>query len=175
MATYQSKAYVGGVPFRPTEEGVFTVTSSILIPNGTALALNDVFKFFKIGADVRVLELTLLVDDLDTGTSAVLDVGYSAAVAADVPDFFLDGSTIGQTGGSATVTNGGTPAFADGAFVGVSEVLDIEAKMQVAPAGSPTTDRYLTLVMKACAETTAIEGVPYVYADRYDADGVSSV
>lgn len=175
MATYKSKAYIGGVPFRPTEEGVFTVASSILIPNGTALALNDVFKFFKIGADVRVLELTLLVDDLDTGSAAVLDVGYSAAVAADVSDFFLDGSTIGQTGGTATVTNGGTPAFADGAFVGVNEVLDIEAKLQVAPAGSPATDRVLTLVMKACAETSAPEGAPYIYQDRYTSAGVSSV
>lgn len=175
MATYKSKAYIGGVPFRPTEEGVFTVAQSILIPNGTALALNDVFKFFKLGADVRVLELTLIVDDLDTGSSAILDVGYSAAVAADVPDFFLDGSTIGQTGGVATVTNGGTPAFADGAFNGVGEVIDIEAKLQVAPAGSPTTDRVLTLVMKACSEASAGTYVPYIYADRYSTAGVSSV
>lgn len=175
MATYQSKAFVGGVPFRPTEEGVFTVASSILIPNGTALAVNDVFKFFKIGADVRILELTLLVDDLDTGTTAVLDVGYAAAVAADVPDFFLDGSTIGQTGGAATVTNGGTPAFADGAFNGVNEVLDIQAVLQVGPAGSPATDRYLTLIVKACSEATALRGVPYIYRDRYSAAGVSSV
>lgn len=42
MANFQSPAYVGGVPFRPTYEGIFTVSQTIVVPAGTPLALNEI-------------------------------------------------------------------------------------------------------------------------------------
>lgn len=175
MATFKSKAYIGGVPFRPTAEQPFQVAATVLIPNGTALAQNDVLKMMKIGANVRILDVTLISDDLDTGTTITLDVGYSAAVATDVPDFFIDGSTVGQAGGVVRVENGGDDPFADGAFNGVDETLDLEIKVAAAPTGNPTADRYVTLMVTGVAETSATADVPYVYADRYNNAGVGSI
>lgn len=175
MATFRSNAYIGGVPFRATADQPFQIASTILIPSGKALALNDVLKFFKLGADMRILDVTLITDDLDTATGIVLDVGYSAAVATDVPDFFIDGATIGQTGGVVRVENGGDDPFADGSFNGVAETIDIELLVQVAPTTNPSTDRYITLMVTAVRETRATSDVPYIYADRYNTSGVGSI
>ena len=166
MATnFESPAYLGGVAFRPTHEGVFTVNQTIVIPAGTALALNDKFYFCKLGAGVIPLSVTLKSDDLDTGTTVVLDVGYEAAVAPDVLDFFIDGSTIGQAGGMVRVENGGDDPYADGAFTGIDETIDIVGLVQVAPTGSPNTDRKITLVLE-CAKANPNEMLmsrPYRY------------
>lgn len=175
MATFKSNAYIGGVPFRPVADMPFQIAATILIPNGKALAQNDVLQFFKLGADVRVLDVTLITDDLDTGAAITLDVGYTAAVASDVVDFFIDGSTIGQGGGVVRVENGGDDPFADGSFVGVAETIDIQALVAVAPSGDPTTDRYVTLMVTGVKETRATAEVPYIYEDRYDTAGVGTI
>lgn len=175
MATFKSKAFIGGVPFRPTSEEPFSVAATVLIPNGTALAASDVLQMMKIGADVRILSVTLITDDLDSGAGITLDVGYKAAVASDVVDFFIDGSTVGQAGGVVRVENGGDDPFADGAFNGVNETLDIEIKVVDAPAGNPSTDRYVTLVVQGVAEAGVGTMTPYVYADRYTNAGVGSI
>lgn len=175
MANFRSTAYVGGMPFRPVGEQPFQVAATIKVPNGTGLALNDKLYFMKLGSDVRILDVTLITDDLDTGTSIVLDVGYEAAVASDVLDFFIDGATVGQAGGVVRVENGGDDPFADGAFNGVNETIDIVGLVQVAPAGNPTTDRYVTLVVTGVKETRSTSDVPYIYEDRYTTAGVSSV
>jgi hypothetical protein len=177
MATFKSHTYRGGVPFRPIADMPFELTASILVPNGTAIAATDVFKFMKIGANVRVLEVTLTATDLDTATAIVFDVGYSAAVATDDPDAFINDTTIGQTGGIITVANGGDDAFAVGMLAPIAETIDIEAVCTVSPTGNPTTDRYLTVTVKGVGvPNTATAGLePYVYADRYSSAGVGSL
>lgn len=175
MSTFKSNAYIGGVPFRPVADMPFQIAATILVPNGKALAANDVLKFFKLGADVRVLDVTLITDDLDTGAAITLDVGYTAAVASDVVDFFIDGSTVGQGGGVVRVENGGDDPFADGAFNGVAETIDIEVLVAVSPAGNPTTDRFITLMVTGVKETRATADTPYIYADRYNTSGVGSI
>lgn len=175
MANFRSTAYIGGLPFRPVAEQPFQVAATIKVPNGGALALNDKLYFMKLGADVRVLDVTLITDDLDTGTAVVLDVGYEAASASDVLDFFIDGSTIGQTGGVVRVENGGDDPFADGSFNGVNETIDLVGLIQVAPTADPATDRYITLVVTGVKETRSSSDAPYVYEDRYTTAGVSSV
>lgn len=168
MATFKSNAYIGGVPFRPLAEKPFEVAATVKIPNGTALAQNDVIKMFKLGADVRILALTLVTDDLDTGTTITLDVGYTAEVASDVVDFFIDGSTIGQTGGVVRVENGGDDPFADGSFNGVDETIDVQVLVATAPAGNPTTDRRITLVATCVKEAADNFGSdPYTYSYSY--------
>lgn len=175
MATFKSHTYRGGVPFRPIADMPFEVSATILIPNGTALAENDVLKFMKIGANVRILEVTMTATDLDTGAAITLDAGYSAAVATDDPNAFVNASTIGQAGGIVSVTNGGDDPFAVGALAPIDETIDIEVEVSAAPTGDPATDRYLSVTVKGVGlqGTTAVE--PYVYADRYDADGVGTL
>lgn len=175
MATFKSNAYIGGVPFRPVADMPFQIAATILVPNGTALAANDVLKFFKLGADVRVLDVTLITDDLDTGAAITLSVGYTAAVAADDTGAFVALSTIGQTGGVVRVENGGDDPFAGGSFNGVAETIDIEALVAASPAGNPAADRYVTLMVTGVKETRATSEVPYIYEDRYNTSGVGSI
>lgn len=175
MATFKSHTYRGGVPFRPTADQPFSLTAAILVPNGTAIAATDVFKFMKIGANVRLLDVTFTATDLDTATAIVFDVGYSAAVATDDPDAFINDTTIGQAGGIIAVTNGGDDPFAVGALAPLTETIDIEAVCTVSPTGNPTTDRYLTVTVRGVGlpNTTSVE--PYVYADRYNGSGVGTL
>jgi hypothetical protein len=176
MATFKSKAFIGGVPFRPTEEGPFEVTASILVPNGTAIAANDVFKFMLLGADVDVREVTFRCDDLDTATGITLHGGVDyAGGTTDDPDAFFASSTIGQTGGQVRVENGGDDPFAVGAFIPLPGTATITVTCAVAPTGNPTTDRYLTMTVKGGKRTGATSDVPYVYADRYSSAGVGTI
>lgn len=175
MATYKSKAYRDGVPFRPLADQPFSLTASILVPSGTAIVANDIFRFMKVGANVRLLDVTFTTTDLDTAAAIVFDVGYSAAVAADAPAAFINDTTIGQAGGISTVGNGGTPAFAVGGLAPIAETIDIEAVCTVSPTGNPATDRYLTVTVRGIGMPTTASQTPYVYADRYDATGVGTV
>ena len=59
-----------------------------------ALVVSDVIQMVKIPKGAKILEVILSTDDLDTSTGLVLDVGDGS-----VTDRFIDGSTIGQTGG----------------------------------------------------------------------------
>jgi hypothetical protein len=175
MATFKSQAYIGGVPFRPTEDGKFNIMATILVPSGTPIAANDVFKFFKLGANVRILEVTLTTTDLDSGAAITLHAGYSAAVATDDPDAFVASSTIGQAGGIVSVTNGGDDAFAVGLLAPIAETLDIEVTCAIAPGGNPATDRYLSLTLVGQKLQNGVTMTPYVYADRYNTSGVGSI
>jgi hypothetical protein len=176
MATFKSRAFIGGVPFRAIEDQPFDVTASILVPSGTALASGDVLKFFKLGANIRILEATLAVDDLDTGASITLDLGYDLPTGTDDDDAFLANSTLGQAGGTARVENGGTIAFAVGLLAPQTEVMTVQAKVETSPAGNPATDRYLVCSMRCVQRPGAPSTVPeYVYADRYNSSGVGSI
>lgn len=177
MATFKSKAYIGGVPFRPTEEGPFEVTASILVPSGTAIAAADVFKFMDIGANVSVQEVTLRVDDLDTGAAMTINAGLDYyGATTDVPAAFLSASTAGQAGGQVRVENGGSNPFAGGGLLPLPAKATVTATVAVAPAGNPATDRYLTCTIKGSMATTASAAVPYIYADRYNpATGVGTI
>ncbi len=175
MATFKSRAMIGAVPFRATSEEPFEVTASVLVPSGTSIAALDVFKFFKLGANIRVLETTLAVDDLDTGATLTLNLGYDLPTGSDAPAAFLAASTLGQAGGTTRVENGGTPAFAGGVLAPQTEVMTVQAAAVVGPAGNPATDRYLVCSVKCIARPAAPTGVEYVYADRYDSAGVGTI
>ena len=163
MATFQSYAYIGGVPFRSVYEHPFEVTASILVPNGTAIAASDVFKFFKLGANVRILDVVFACDDLDTGASITMDLGYDLPTGTDDDDAFIANSTVGQAGGTVSVSNGGDDPFAVGLLAPQTEVMTIQAKCEAAPAGNPTTDRYLTCTVRCQMKTATPSGTPYTY------------
>lgn len=106
---------------------------------GTAFVVNDVVQMCKVPKGARVLEVILTTTDLDTGTPAlVLDVGDG-----DDTDRYIDGATIGGTGGTARLGSGittNTPAFTYTA----NDTIDV--LVQVAPATGTATGT-LTLVV----------------------------
>jgi hypothetical protein len=100
-----------------------------------ALALNDVIQMVKIPAGATVLDLTIACDDLDSnGTpTIVLDVGDG-----DDTDRFIDGSTIGQAGGSAKL--GAGVATGNAAFNYTYTTADtIDVLVQAGPATGATS------------------------------------
>lgn len=176
MATFKSKAYIGGVPFRPTEEAPFEITASILVPSGTAIAANDVFKFFDLGADVDIRAIDFRCDDLDTGTAITLHCGVDyAGATTDDNDAFFASSTIGQTGGCVRVENGGDDPFAVGGFIALPGKATVTVTCAISPTTNPATDRYLTLTARCQKKAGATADVPYIYTDRYNSSGVGSL
>lgn len=107
MATYQSGRVnaAGGTTLDhvPARVGVGLVEDYAEYTVSTALALNDVIQMLNVGAGARVLELVLISQDLDTNGSPtiVLDVGDGADT-----DRYIDGTTIGQTGGTTRLGQG---------------------------------------------------------------------
>ena len=59
-----------------------------------ALVVDDVIEMVRVPAGCTVTDVTLITDDLDTGTALTLDVGYGGN-----DDYFIAASTVGQAGG----------------------------------------------------------------------------
>ena len=94
MATFTSDPVSGNQSFKPFPSGnigvryaKFNVTAA---PNAA-----DVYQMVDIFAGETLHDIKIKSSDLDTGTGLVLDVGD-----ATDPDRFIDGSTIGQAGGT---------------------------------------------------------------------------
>lgn len=97
-----------------------------------ALALNDVVQMVKVPAGAIVSNVVLATDDLDTGgtPAIVLDVGDGGDA-----DRYIDGSTVGQTGG---ITDSSNLAI-DGIGYTYSVEDTIDVLVQVAPAAGATS------------------------------------
>ena len=93
MATYTSDVVSGNQSFKPFPSGNMGVRYSKFEAT-TALALNDVIKMVDVFSGETVHGVVLKVDDLDTATALVLDVGDGGDT-----DRIIDGSTSGQAGG----------------------------------------------------------------------------
>lgn len=76
--------------------GLTSVHGTYEITANTQTQLADVFQMVKVPKGARIVNVILGTDDIDTGTALVLDVGDGT-----VTDRFIDGATIGQTGGVA--------------------------------------------------------------------------
>lgn len=83
------------------ETGVYSVTGTYEI--AAALVVNDLIKMVPVPSGARVKEVILAVDDLDTGTSIVLDVGDTDAT--DDTDRYIDDAGVGQAAGIARMDN----------------------------------------------------------------------
>lgn len=142
MATLKSAAVATGQQSRAGVGVEIAFASYELV---AALALNDVIQMVKIPAGATVCELLLATDDLDTGGSPalVLDVGDG-----DDTDRYIDGSTIGQTGGSARLGSGVSAATAANSFnytYAAEDTIDVLA--QVAPATGATSGTVSLMVI----------------------------
>jgi len=111
------------------------------ITTGT-LVVNDVIQCLDVFAGETLHGIRMAVTDIDSGSAAVLDVGYgnSDTATASTSDDIVDGSTIGQAGGFVIANvfsadeDSGT-AFAAGPLdFSSDDTIDIH--VQVAPGGS---------------------------------------
>lgn len=101
--TFYSDAYDGGVPksVKYAHSGVYSISASYEI--AAALVVNDVIKMTPVPAGVRVKDVILAVDDLDTGSNLVLDVGDTDGT--DDTNRYIDDASIGQAAGIARMAN----------------------------------------------------------------------
>lgn len=136
-STYYSSAFRSGEPkSRKYEVGTWTTTATYEI--SAALVLNDVIRMVPVPAGAKVKWVWLQVDDLDAGTSLVLDVGDTDAT--DDTDRYIDDAGIGQAAGVAQLDN---PAGFNYEFAADGS---IDVLVQVAPETGATSG---TLVLTA--------------------------
>jgi hypothetical protein len=156
MATaYKSDAARKNYVARPTRDGEFSVVASITLPIGTALAVNDTFEFFDIGANVEPIEFVLDNDDFDDGTDVVYTLGYTGDTD-DTDAFVATGSGTHLRAADTTVISPDT--LAGVAFnvipyaVSATTTRTILLTVTTAPVTQTTVDnaaRKITLLMKA--------------------------
>ena len=125
MATYKSDMVNGNQSFKPFPSGAVGVRYASFEAS-TALALNDVIQAVDVFSGETVHDVIIKTDDLDTGTTIVLDVGDG-----DDTDYYIDGSTIGQAGGTDEKDANVAPKE-----YSADDTIDI--LVQVAPTGGGT-------------------------------------
>lgn len=125
--TYTNARAASTVMPRSNHQGLTAVTATQTI--ATALVVNDVIEMVKVPNLARVVEVVLISEDLDTGTTAavVLAVGDGA-----VTNRYISGSTIGQAGGVARMDQITAVDFAYSA----DDTIDV--KVTTAPATGAT-------------------------------------
>lgn len=145
MSTFNSNVYTKNAVYRPTSVGDdLEIVCSITVPNGTPIAINDVFNFCKVGEGVDILDFELRVDDVDTGTTFTFDLGTSATTATSL----LSANTVGQSAGevyrrSTDATAGNQ--FATTPYVIQTSICTVFGTAHAAPTGNPATDRKFIL------------------------------
>jgi len=119
-----------GISAKSLHAGVFAVLATF--EAAVQLIINDVIQMVPVQKGIKVVGMRLVTDDRDGGTTSVLDVGDGSDT-----DRFIDGSTIGQAGGSADFLSGlvgATPAAALGYEYTEDDTIDV--LVQVAPTSS---------------------------------------
>jgi len=127
MATYTSGPVAGNQSFKPFPDGNLGVRYAKFTAT-TAIALNDVIQMVDVFAGETVHNVVIKTGDLDTGTALVLDVGDGSDT-----DYYIDGSTIGQAGGTDTLDANTAPKTYT-----ADDTIDVKA--QVAPGGGGLGD-----------------------------------
>lgn len=155
MATFNSEAYNGRTIVRPTGNGLFSFSSTIVVPANTAIAAADVFNFFYLAPDTFINTLDTYNDDFDDSTDALWDLGYTG-----VTDFFVDGVSL-QTAQSIRYANNASygTAFADGAYTpqtsGTRLVTGVVAVAPVTQTTAQLSDRRITVSGTFYSKTVA--------------------
>jgi len=126
MATFTSDSVSGNSAFKPFPGGTMGVRYAKYTV-AAACNTNDVYQMVDVFAGETVHNVKIKSSDLDTGTDLVFDVGD----ATDA-DRYIDGSTIGQAGGTDHEDANGAPI----AYT-ADDTIDITC--QVDPAGDVAT------------------------------------
>ena len=127
MATYTSGPVDGNQSFKPFPDGNLGIRYAKFTAT-TAIAVNDVIQMVDVFAGETVHNVKIKTTDLDTGTALVLDVGDGSDT-----DYYIDGSTIGQAGGSDELDANVAPKTYT-----ADDTIDVLA--QVGPGGGGTGD-----------------------------------
>jgi len=131
--TYQSDMAEQGRGFTPFPQGTVAVRRASY-EIGAALVINDVIEMIPVYEGERVVDLRLIIDDVDTNGTPLVTIDVGDGVD---PDRYVDGSTIGRTGGTAGYASGVT-AVAAALLLDYSYPADdtIDVKFVAAPATS---------------------------------------
>ena len=122
MATVQSPevAEVGNTDFKPPVGGGSVFTRKATFTLTSALSAADVIQMINVFKGETVLGVVCTSADLDSGTTVTFDIGDDGD-----DDYFVDGSTIAQAGG--TVSSLATATIAPRAYT-ADNTLDILVK-----------------------------------------------
>lgn len=128
MATLKSPVADAGNVFTPFPGGTLGAIYAKYVVTA-ALALNDIIQMIPVVAGQTVHRVVIKTTDLDTNgaPAIVLDVGDDTTA-----DYFINGSTIGQAGGSDELDANVVPKE-----YAVDDTLDV--LIQVAPATGATS------------------------------------
>ena len=130
MATFTSDMVSGNQSFKPFPSGNVGVRKGKITISAAPNAA-DVYQMVDVFAGETVYGVMLTAPDLDTGGSPaiVLDVGYGGAANS-----MIDGSTIGQAGGTASSLAIGNATHGSTATAPVAFTADVTIDVTVATA-----------------------------------------
>lgn len=183
MATYKSQLYLGRARVRATGPGPQDVSASITLPIGKALAAGDILKFFRLAPNHTLENVVLSCDNaLFDNAAGTVDVGTDAD-----DDDIIVASTLFQSGGkviraehTGAVDAAGPPIVFT--FAGWSATLTRDIMATFDAVGTQTTAddavRVITLtarVLRTDLASPSLSQPAYLYQDRYNSSGVSSV
>jgi hypothetical protein len=96
---------IDSIPY-PPQAGIVVAKRYSMAVTAAMLVLNNILEIAPLPNGLVPVDVTLVTDDLDTGTALVLDVGIMSGVfgsndqARTCGNEIIAGSNIGQTGGS---------------------------------------------------------------------------
>ena len=134
MATYTSGPVAGNSSFKPFPDGNLGVRYASFTAT-TAIAVNDVIQMVDVFAGETVHNIKIKTTDLDTGTALVLDVGDGSDT-----DYYIDGSTIGQAGGSDELDANVAPKVYT-----ADDTIDVLAQVGPGGGGTGTIELWVTV------------------------------
>ena len=156
MATFTSDSVSGNSAFQNFPQGNLGVrVASYSIT--AALSASDIIQMVDVFKGETVYGVILTTTDLDTGgsPSIVLDVGYGGAAAS-----LIDGSTIGQAGGTASSFAIGNATHGSTATAPVAFSADdtIDVTVQTGPARCYLTTLTMYLIVKVGLSSPLFRG-----------------
>lgn len=106
MASFDSRAFTGEVPaYLPTDSCVCQTVVDIDWSRAVSIAVGNVVRLLELPPSVRVVDYTLLTDDIDTGTTAAAGFGELNAAGTALGVTYESFSTVLQGGGVARSTS----------------------------------------------------------------------
>jgi hypothetical protein len=131
----------------------------------------------RVPAGYRILEATLIADDLDSNGTPLLalNFGYDEPGGTNDPDAFVVASQVARAGGIVRVENGGDDPFA----VGILPAGALTREIVVVPSANAATAAVaagnVTVILKLVPNALPAP-LPnaYLYRDRYGSDSNSA-
>lgn len=148
MAKYLSKAAAGQTPVMSLHSALAVGLLYEFLTPATALAANDIIVLGPVEAGVKPIDVKLITDDLDTGTTLTMSVGILNADGTDIDaaatSTWIAASNVGQAGGIARASTAN--CYLSGRS-GVTRQLGV--KVVAGAAGSTGAGKRLAVLLTA--------------------------